>query len=115
MAGGLPPRITRSPANRAVENHDLLALREALDAGADVEEAQFGSSLLHHAVDVERDGATQRGTPLHVDMTVLLLARGADPTRRSSSTGMSPEELAKVSGHWLATELFEAWKRAQSR
>ncbi|WP_241562219.1 hypothetical protein [Streptomyces hoynatensis] len=48
-------------------------------------------------------------------MTAFLLARGADPTRRSSSTGMSAEELARVSGHWLAMELFEAWKRERGR
>ncbi|MDT0266075.1 ankyrin repeat domain-containing protein [Streptomyces sp. DSM 44915] len=93
----------------------MATLRDALDAGADVEEAQFGTSLLYDAVDVEGDGSLQRGTPLHVDMTAFLLARGADPTRRSTSTGLTAEEGARILGHWLATELFEAWKRERNR
>ncbi|MFR9725044.1 hypothetical protein ACL02R_17020 [Streptomyces sp. MS19] len=106
--------LRRSPANAAVEKHDLRALRAALDAGADVEEAQFGIPLLVHAVDVESDGATQRRTPVHVDMTALLLARGADPTRRATEgPRMSAEELAELTGHWLATELFRAWRCIQ--
>ncbi|MEV1007343.1 ankyrin repeat domain-containing protein [Streptomyces sp. NPDC049881] len=102
----------RGPANAAIEQHDVRALRAALDAGADVEEAQSGIPLLVHAVDVESDGATQRRTPVHVDMTALLLARGADPTRRATEgPRMSAEELAELTGHWLAVELFRAWRR----
>ncbi|MDT0267423.1 ankyrin repeat domain-containing protein [Streptomyces sp. DSM 44915] len=115
VTGLFPRPIRRSPANHAVAHQDLAALREALDAGADVEEAQFGTSLLHHAVDVEGDGAAQTRTPLHVDLTAFLLARGADPTRRSAATGLTAEDVAMLTGHWLATELFDAWKRERNR
>jgi hypothetical protein len=59
-----------TPAYLAVENEDLTSLRELLDSGM---------TLLQHAVDIEIDGHTQTGLPLHVDVTAYLLARGADP------------------------------------
>jgi uncharacterized protein len=98
-----------SPAHRAVEIGDVAALRELLDAGADVEDrGPDGLTLLFHAIDVESDSAAQAGDPLHVDMTALLLARGADlalghPHQPDAAM------LAESCGHWLAAELIRAF------
>ncbi|HET9140065.1 ankyrin repeat domain-containing protein [Actinophytocola sp.] len=101
-----------SPAHQTVEMADLEALRDLLDAGVDIHEEHGGLTLLHHAIDVEIDGHVQTGLPLHVDVTAYLLARGADPRRRSDrGTGVSAEHLARVSRHWLATCLIEEWLR----
>jgi uncharacterized protein len=99
-----------SPAHQAVELEDLTALRDLLDAGADPNEEHHGLTLLHHAIDVEADSHTQTGDPLHVDMTAYLLARGADPTRRSGGgSGVSGQHYAFTRGHWLASSVIEAW------
>ncbi|MDT0267422.1 ankyrin repeat domain-containing protein [Streptomyces sp. DSM 44915] len=109
-----PSHYAWTPAHRAIALEDLPALRAALDAGADPHEEHFGKTLLHHAVDVERDSTAHRRPPPHADAVALLLARGADPTRRAAlGTGTTAEELAVANGHWLATELFDAWKRAR--
>ncbi|MGW0731196.1 ankyrin repeat domain-containing protein [Streptomyces sp. NPDC002851] len=101
-----------SPARLALEQDDLEELRRLLDAGWDVHEEFDGFTLLHAAVDGEIDGHTQTGEPLHVDATALLLAKGADPLRRShGGKGLSALHMAFVSGHWLAYELFEAWTK----
>ena len=101
-----------APAHHAVEMEDLEALRDLLDRGVDVNEEYQGLTLLHHAIDVEIDGHTQSGGPLHVDVTAYLLARGADPRRRSGGeSGISAEHLALTRGHWLATCLIEEWIR----
>lgn len=103
-----------SPAHRAVEMEDLVALRLALNAGADIHEEHEGLTLLHHAVDVELDGHVQTGEPLHVDVTAYLLSQGADPARPSSQgKGPSAQHQAFVEGHWLATALFDAWTRRE--
>ncbi|WFF04657.1 ankyrin repeat domain-containing protein [Micromonospora sp. WMMD1076] len=102
-----------TPTHHAVEMEDLPRLRQLLDDGADVEDPdEHGMTLLHHAVDVEGDGALQRGGPLHVEVTVLLLIRGArlDVIDRE---GRTPLDYARANGHWLAIELFEAWRRRQ--
>jgi uncharacterized protein len=99
----------------AVELSDLKALREALAAGADVHQEKDGLTLLHYAIDVESDAHTQTDEPLHVDMTALLLAWGADPQRRSGGgSGVSAEHMAALSGHWLALELFKGWQKVKS-
>lgn len=104
------PATETSPAHQAVELEDLPALRAALDSGADVHEEDGAFTLLHHAVDVELDGHVQSGDPLHVDVTAYLLARGADPLRRSGGgRGVSALELAFTTGHWLAHDLMTAW------
>ncbi|MGA5763996.1 ankyrin repeat domain-containing protein [Nonomuraea bangladeshensis] len=101
-----------SPAHFAVEMEDAEKLQALLDEGADVHEEHYGLTLLHHAIDVEVDGHAQTGDPLHVDMTALLLANGADPRRRSGGgTGVSAEHFAFVNRHWLASRLIEAWLR----
>ncbi|HVX45449.1 MAG TPA: ankyrin repeat domain-containing protein [Mycobacteriales bacterium] len=103
-----------TPAHLAVEQEDLVALREALDAGADIHEEDYDgcSTLLHHAIDIELDSHVQSGDPLHVDLTAYLLARGADPRRRLSNGGASAAEKAAQEGHWLAQALIEEWLRS---
>lgn len=99
-----------TPAHHAVEMLDLARLRELLDGGADVEDPNaLGMTLLHHAVDIEGDSALDTGRPAHVDITALLLARGADPDARDRNGG-TPLDLARQYGHWLAVELIEAWR-----
>src|ERR1700730_111534 len=72
-----------SPVHLAVEHRDLPRMRDLLDAGHDVEDDNGGEwTLLRHAIDVEYDGHLQSGGPLHADVTMFLLARGADPTRK---------------------------------
>ena len=101
-----------SPAHLAVELEDAERLQALLDEGASVHEEHAGFTLLHAAIDVEIDGHTQTGDPLHVDMTALLLANGADPRRRShGGTGVSAEHFAFVNRHWLASRLINAWLR----
>jgi hypothetical protein len=101
---------TMSAAHNAVETGDVETLRDLLDAGADIHEEFDGMTLLHHAVEVEIDANTQTGQPLSVSLTAYLLARGADPRRRSNhGTGLPVEHVAFVGGHWMATALFEAW------
>ena len=98
-----------TPAHLAVVNEDLPRLRELLDGGVDVEEINGGLTLLQHAVDVEIDGHTQRGDPLHVDVTAYLLARGADPLASPVGGGVaSALHMARLRGHWLAISLIEA-------
>jgi ankyrin repeat protein len=99
-----------SPAHQAVEHQDLPTLAALLDAGADIHQEHAGLTLLHHAIDVEIDSHAQSGAPLHVDTTAYLLARGADPTRKShEGRGLNAEHKAFTSGHWLATCLIQAW------
>lgn len=99
-----------SDAHRAVELEDLPTLRNLLDGGADIHEEYNGLTLLHHAIDVEIDGHVQSGEPLHVDATAYLLARGADPTRKSmGGKGVSAAQMAESRGHWLASCLIQQW------
>jgi ankyrin repeat protein len=98
-----------SPAHLAVELEDVPRLRQLLDGGADVQDPdEYGTTLLHHSVDVEGDGAVQSGGPLHVDVTAFLLSRGADPLAVNRQ-GQTPLDWAAASGHWLAAGLFQAW------
>ncbi|WP_406635837.1 ankyrin repeat domain-containing protein [Amycolatopsis sp. WGS_07] len=104
-----------TPAHIAVEMSDLPALRNLLDKGVDVDEECNGMTLLHHAIEVEGDGHTQTGNPLHVDITTYLLVRGADPLRRTNDVDReTAEDMARRYGHWLALALFEAWKQRAS-
>lgn len=101
-----------SPARLALEQDNLEELRQILDSGADVHEEYMGFTLLHAAVDGEIDSHVQTGEPLHVDATALLLAKGADPLRPShGGRGLSAQHLAFTTGHWLASDLFDAWLR----
>jgi len=97
--------------HQAIEQHDLAQLRELLDAGTDAEdETQDGLTLLRHAIHREHTARVERGGPLHVGMTVLLLARGADPHHLRDGTSIETE--AEILGHWLAAEVTRAWKPA---
>ena len=99
-----------SPSHAAIEMNDLESLRDLLDGGADIHEEYGGMTLLHHAVDSEIDWHGQTGKPLGVSITAYLVARGADPKRKShSGKGLSSEHVAFTSGHWLATALFDGW------
>jgi uncharacterized protein len=101
--------MTWSPAHQAVEMEDLPRLRDLLDAGADMEgDVGDGWTLLRHAIDIEADSRDQ-GRSLHVDVTALLISRGADPERRHN--GISALEEARNRGHWLAVELMRMWIR----
>lgn len=70
-------------------------------------------TLLLHAIAVESDAAAETGEPPQVDITALLLARGADPERRDA-IGRTPAQVAEMAGHWLAAELLRAWSSRQS-
>lgn len=95
------------PVHDAVELENVSLLRDLLDAGADVEgDAGDGWTLLRHAIDIEVDSFDQ-GDSLHVDVTALLISRGADPERRYN--GISVLEEARNRGHWLAVDLMESW------
>ena len=86
----------------------------SVDAGADVNAERDGVSLLQLAMDGELDVHAQTGEPLHVDATALLLARGADPFRKTAGGhGTTAEHVAFLNGHWLAMELIEAVRRRQ--
>lgn len=99
--------MTWGPVHDAVEFAEVSLLRDLLDAGADVEgDAGDGWTLLMHALDTEIDAFNQ-GDSLHVDLTALLISRGADLERRYN--GVSPLEEARTRGHWLAVELIESW------
>ncbi|MFF3398176.1 ankyrin repeat domain-containing protein [Streptomyces sp. NPDC002659] len=92
------PDVPWSAARFAVEEEDLERLREALDAGADVNETFGGMPLLLHAIDTEADGAVQSGQPLHVDTTAYLLSSGADPTLKDGQ-GRDARSFAEGCGH----------------
>lgn len=107
-ASGTRNHPDRSPAHNAVELLDASRLRDLLDAGADVEDdAGDGWTLLRHAIEAEADEHDRTGAPLHVDVTALLLARGADPLRIHD--GMSVPAEAEERGHWLAAQLIRGW------
>ncbi|MGW6130794.1 hypothetical protein ACWFNE_12285 [Cellulomonas sp. NPDC055163] len=107
LSNSVPAGAAMTPAHLAVEHEDLVLLRELLDSGADIEEIDGGLTLLQHAIDVEIDGLTQSGGPLHVDTTAYLLARGAAPLACTPRVGTALD-FARSSGHWLAVAVIEA-------
>ena len=95
-----------SPAHQAVTDHDLNRLRELLDDSYDIDgDNGDGWTLLRRAIHAEAARHARTGEPLHADMTMFLLARGADP--RAGSTPAEAE--AELLGHWLAAEIICAW------
>jgi hypothetical protein len=98
----------------SIESEDIEGLLALLRAGADIEDEMNGFTLLQHAIDVEVANYRDDGE-LHVDMTALLLAMGADPQRRSEGgSGASAESFALEMGHKWATILIDAWIRDHS-
>jgi hypothetical protein len=78
-----------------------------LNAGFSVDDPTGdGMTLVHHAIDVEADGAAQTGTSLTAEMTSLLVSRGADLSHRWN--GQTPLEAATSRGHHLAVEVIRA-------
>jgi ankyrin repeat protein len=108
-ATSTPPADATTPAHQAVGQQDLALLRDLLDAGHDIEDDNGnGWTLFRHAIAVEHDGHRQTAEYAHADMTVLLLARGADP-QRLSPDGTTPLDDAETQDHWLAVEIIRAW------
>lgn len=98
-------------AHAAVEHERLDELRRLLDAGWDVDDpTDDGMTLLHHAIDIEVDGATQTGEPLTAELTELLVVRAADLRHRWH--GQTPLEAANERGHHLAVKVIESAGRA---
>jgi hypothetical protein len=98
-------------AHAAVEHERLDELRRLLDAGWDVDDpTDDGMTLLHHAIDIEVDAAAQTGEPLAVELTELLVLRGADLGHHWH--GQTPLEAANERGHHLAVTVIEAAGRA---
>ncbi|WP_432042657.1 ankyrin repeat domain-containing protein [Streptomyces cadmiisoli] len=97
---------TWTPAHQAVENEDAEILAQLLAEGVDPDEVCDNLTLLIHAIDAEGDGALQRGGPLTVHTTAVLLAFGADP-RLPGPDGQTPLGNALAYGHDLAVQLLQ--------
>lgn len=98
-------QVTHTPAHLAVEHENLDALKALLVGEADVEEpTSDGMTLLHHAIDVEVDSATQTGLPLQVGLTRFLAQQGADLDHRWNVR--NPLEAALDRGHHLAAQVL---------
>ncbi len=96
----------------AVEDHSLEIARLLVEHGADVNaRSEDGFTVLHHAVDIEGDGARQRQTTPKADLTTFLLEHGADP-RLKTSGGESPLDLAIHYEHPDAVALLKERLRA---
>jgi ankyrin repeat protein len=96
----------------AVEDHSLEIVRLLVEHGADVNaRSEDGFTVLHHAVDVEGDGAQQSQTTPTADLTALLLELGADP-RLKTSSGKSPLDVAVQYEHTAAVALLNERLRA---
>ena len=90
-----------------MEHERLDELRRLLDSGWDVDDpTDDGMTLLHHAIDIEVDAAAQTGEPLAVELTELLVLRGADLGHRWH--GQTPLEAANERGHHLAVKVIES-------
>jgi uncharacterized protein len=107
--------VRRTAAQALVTRTDWAApLRRLLDTGHDIEDNNGdGWTLLRHAVHTEHDHHIQTGEPLHADLTVFLLARGANPVH--SFDGTTIVQDAQNRGHWLAAEIMHVWiQRSQA-
>jgi hypothetical protein len=72
LALPVEPTNLITPAHQAVEEQDLLLLRDLLDAGHDIEDDNGdGWTLLRHAIAVEQDRHRQTGEPGTVPRTAL--------------------------------------------
>jgi uncharacterized protein len=98
-----------NPIQAAIADRDLDRLEDAIRAGADLSED--GPALLRSAVAAELADAQAAGEEPHVDLTVLLLAGGADPRRPDGPDG-SAIDFATARDHWLAALVMDQWGRA---
>jgi hypothetical protein len=96
------------PIRVAIADRDLDRLEDAISAGADL--GADGPALLRSAVEAEVTDGQAAGAEPHVDLTVLLLAGGADPRRPDGPDG-SALDFAVARGHWLAALIMDQWGR----
>jgi len=83
----------------AIEHHDVASAAVLLKHGANVGLTDAsGCTPLHHAVDVEADGAQQSGLPPKPVLTRLLLEAGADP-HAIDAGGKTPIDIAREYGY----------------
>lgn len=96
-----------SAAHQAIEDELVEALALMLAEGVEVDQADSygGFTLLHHAIDVERDAAAQTGGPLTADMTRVILSYGPNLQLRDAE-GRTPLDFALEIDHQLAVGLI---------
>jgi len=100
-------RMEWSDAHDAIEQMDADAITALLDSGSDVEDSTSdGMTLLHHAIDVEADAATQSLARLDGELTRVLVKKGADLQARWRDR--TPLAAAEYRGHDVAAEILRA-------
>ncbi|NVJ10777.1 ankyrin repeat domain-containing protein [Myxococcus sp. AM001] len=83
----------------AVEQEQLALIPMLIASGANVNLPDAnGMTPLHHAIDIEADGASQRGERPSAHLTRLLLAHGAQPDA-CDRNGRTPLDLARNYQH----------------
>ncbi|WP_082282748.1 ankyrin repeat domain-containing protein [Myxococcus hansupus] len=91
----------------AVEQEQLELIPMLIASGADVNLPDAnGMTPLHHAIDIEADGAYQRGERPSAYVTRLLLAHGAQPNT-CDRNGRTPLDLARDYQHEDAIAALE--------
>ncbi|MET7621902.1 ankyrin repeat domain-containing protein [Streptomyces sp. NPDC005408] len=99
------PENPWTPAHQAVESSNYEELTRLLDGGVDPEEVCCGQTLLVHAIELEGDSSLQSGEPLNSALTAILLAYGADPTKKAPG-GRDPMGMAANYDHVMAERLL---------
>ena len=88
-----------------VEHHQPALVRAIVTAGADLDAIDHsGWTPLCLAVDVDLDGATQKGVESQLEMTRLLLELGGDPR---AGRGISAIDVARKYRNDEAVRLLE--------
>ena len=92
----------------AVEMERSDVIRWLVDHGADVNATTTeGWTPLHHAVDIDLDGAIQMGAMITLATTTLLIQLGADESVVDKRLG-TPRDIAAAYGH---TDKYDAIDR----
>jgi hypothetical protein len=99
-----------NPIQAAIADHDVDRLHDAISAGAGADLGEDGPAMLRSAVEAELTDGRAAGEEPHIDLTVLLLAGGADPRRPAGPDG-SALDFAVARGHWLAALVMDQWGR----